>query len=77
MTGIIDANMIRMELRAATSQDVNRLFFEYVGATNLNISTEDELLAHIKSVAVKGTHKKIQRMKFFWLSQMDGETFTQ
>ena len=69
--------MIRMELRAATSQDVNRLFLEYVGATNLNTSTEDEFLAHIKSVVVKGMHKKVQRMKFFWLSQMDGETFTQ
>ena len=57
--------------------DVNRLLFEYVGATALNIATEEELVTHMKRVAVKGTHKEVYRMKFFRLSQMDTETTTQ
>ena len=77
MTAITDANMIRLELRAACSKDVNRLLFEYVGAENLNAANEEEMLDFIKSVAVKGTHKEVHRMKFFRLSQMDGETITQ
>ena len=35
------------------------------------------MLDFIKSVAVKGTHKEVHRMKFFRLCQMDGETITQ
>ena len=77
MTAITNENVIRMELRAACSQDVNRLLFQYVGATSLNATTKNDLLQHIKSVAVKGTHKKVHRIKFFRLSQMDGETITQ
>ena len=57
--------------------DVNRLLFEYVGATALNTATEEELLTYIKSIAVKGTHEEVYRMKFFRLSQMDSETVTQ
>ena len=65
MTAISDENVIRMELRAACSQDVNRLLFEYIGATSLNAATENDLLEHIKSVTVKGTHKEVHGMKFF------------
>ena len=77
MTGITEADMLRMELRASCSQDVNKLLFEYVGADALNTATEHALLNHIKSVAVKGTHKEVHRLKFFRLHQMDGETITQ
>ena len=77
MTAITDPNFVRMELRAACSQDVNRLLFEYVGSESLNVASEDELLDHIKSVAVKETHKEVHRMNFFRLSQMEGETVTQ
>ena len=77
MTGITDVNMLRLELRAACSQDVNRLLFEYVGADSLDTATEDDTLEYIKKVAVKGTHKEVHRIKFFRLSQMDGETITQ
>lgn len=77
MTAITNANMIRLELRAACSKDVNRLLFEYVGAETLNVATEEEMLGFIKSVAVKDTHKEVHRMKFFRLCQMDGETITQ
>jgi hypothetical protein len=58
MTAITDVNMLRMELRSSCSQDINRLLFEYVGATVLNTATEDELLIRIKSVAVKAHTKR-------------------
>ena len=77
MTDITSVDDIRMELRAACSKDVNRLLFDFVGATTLNNTTEDNLLAHIRSVAVKGTHKEVHRMSFSKLSQMEGETITQ
>ena len=77
MTAVTNVNMLRLELRAACSQDVNRLLFEYIGADALNTADENELLDFIKSVAVKGTHKEVHRMKFFRLCQMDGETITQ
>ena len=77
LAGITDDNLLRMELRASCSQDVNRLLFEYVGASTLDTATEQQLMAHIKSVAVKGTCKEVHRMNFFKLSQMDGETITQ
>jgi len=77
MTGITDQNVLRMELRASCSQEVNKLLFEYIGADILDTSTELNLLEHIKRVAVKGTHKEVHRINFFRLSQMDGETVTQ
>ena len=77
MTGITDLNLIRMELRAACSPDVNKLLFEYIGSTKLDAASEAELLTHIKSVAVKGTHKEVHRINFFRMKQMDGETVTQ
>ena len=36
LAGITDDNLLRMELRASCSQDVNRLLFEYVGASTLD-----------------------------------------
>ena len=77
MTGINNPDALRMELRAACSQDVNKLLFEYIGAETLDTSTENDLLEHIKRVAVKGTHKEVYRINFFRLSQMDEETITQ
>ena len=77
MTDLTEVDDIRMELRAACSKDVNRLLFEFVGATILDTATEDDLLTHIRSVAVKGTHKEVHRLNFSKLSQMEGETITQ
>lgn len=76
MTSLTTPDNIRMELRAACSKDVNRLLFEFVGATTLDTTTEDDLLTHIRSVAVKGTHKEVHRMNFTKLTQMEGETIT-
>ena len=71
-----DVIAIRMELRAACSSDVNKLLFEYVGATKLNSCTEEELLAYIKSVAVKVTHKEVHRVEFAKMTQNQGEKVT-
>ena len=51
MTGINDANVLRNELRASCSNDLNKMLFEFVGADVLNAATEEDMLKHIKSVA--------------------------
>ena len=66
----------RNELRASCSPDVNKLLFEYVSATQLKACTEDELLAHIKSVAVRGVHKSVHRVEFSKMAQNEGEKAT-
>ena len=77
MTSLTDADSIRMELRAACSPDVNKLLFEFIGSTTLNTASEQQLMTHIRAVAVKGTHKEVHRMNFAKLTQMEGETITQ
>ena len=67
---------IRMELRAACSPDVNQLLFEFVGPDTLDNASENELLAHIKSIAVKGVHKEVHRKHFGKVKQGDGESVT-
>ena len=78
MLGIPDTDIesIRDELRSACSNEVNKLLFEYVGATRLNACLESDLLAHIKSVGVKDTHKAVHRVEFDKMFQNDGETIT-
>ena len=49
----------RMELRAACSDEVNKLLFEYVDPENLNACPEPDLLKHIKEVAVRSIHKEV------------------
>ena len=72
-----DVDNIRLELRECCSTDVNKFLFEYVGPTKLNQCTETELLAHIKSIAVKVVHKEVHRMEFHSLIQDQGEPVTQ
>ena len=61
MTGLSSEEEIRMELRASCSVDVNKFLFEFVGPTVLNNATEEELLNHIRKIAVKSTHKEVHR----------------
>ena len=72
-----DTANIRLELRECCSTDVNKFLFEYVGPTKLDACTEDELLTHIKSVAVKVVHKEVHRMEFNSLVQDQAEPVTQ
>lgn len=76
MTGLSSEEEIRMELRASCSVDVNKFLFEFVGPTVLNNATEEELLNHIRKIAVKSTHKEVHRMNFGKLSQSEKETIT-
>ena len=76
MAALSDADTIRMELRAACSTEVNKLLFEFVGPAVLDTATEDQLLSHIKTIAVKGLHKEVHRVNFGKLKQEDGENVT-
>lgn len=76
MAGLNDPDIIRNELRSACSPAVNELLFNFVGPGPLNGASEDELLAHIRSVAVKAVHPEVYRQQFFTLKQSDGETIT-
>ena len=69
-----DVDGIRMELRTCCSNDVNKLLFEFVGPATLNTCSETELLAHIKSVAVKVTDKTVHQMAFGQMCQNDRES---
>ena len=76
MAGLNGREWIRMELRAACSTDVNKLLFEFVGPEKLDAASEEDLLVHIKSIAVKGVHKENYRMKFGKMKQSNGESVT-
>ena len=73
MCNITDPAEIRNELRCASSPEVNKLVFEIFGPTVLDNCSEDDLLKHLKSIAVQGSHKEVHRQKFHALSQADGE----
>ena len=76
MVNVTELASIRMELRAACSDDVNKLLFEYVGSTVLDVCTEDDLLKHIKAVAVKSVHKEVHQVAFNMMVQNPGESVT-
>ena len=69
MIGATELAMIRTELRAACSSDVNKMLFEFVGPEKLNACTEEELLAHVKGIAVKQVHHDVHQMNFHMMSQ--------
>ena len=71
-----DVNAIRLELRASCSEELNKQLFEYVGSTVLDTCTEEELLNHIKLVAVKTVHKEVHRQLFHSMVQDNGESAT-
>lgn len=76
MARLNNVTEIRNELRSSCSTAVNELLFNFVGPDNLNEATEEELLSHIKSVAVKAVHPEVYRQQFFRLKQSDGESIT-
>ena len=76
MTKVTARDDITMELRACCSTDVNKLMFDIVGPVVLDNASEAELLAHIKSVAVKGVHKEVHRLTFVKIRQSQNEPVT-
>ena len=76
MTQLTDPNEIRNELRSSCDSTVNEMLFNFVGPDALNTATENELLAHIKFVAVKTIHPEVYRQQFFSMRQNEGEFVT-
>ena len=76
MSRLSEAEDIRNELRAACATEVNRLLFDFVGPDALHTASEQELLAHIKSVSVRGVHKEVHRQQFFKMMQAEEESIT-
>ena len=52
------------------------MLFEFVSPTVLDACSEDELLGHIKSIAVKQVHHEVHQRNFHLMQQMDGESIT-
>jgi len=76
MAGLSNTAEIRNELRAACSQKVNEMLFNFVGPDPLQTASENDLLGFIKSVAVKTVHPEVYRQHFYNLKQSDSETIT-
>ena len=79
MARIVEEEDKIMELRSCCSGEVNKMLFEFVGATKLNAAslTEDQLMKHIKLVAVKTVHKVIHQHNFHKMKQDLGESIMQ
>ena len=76
MCRLREISEIRNELRSSCSPGINKLLFELVGSEKLNTASEADLLAHIKSVAVKGLHPEVHRQTFHSMRQSEGEAIT-
>ena len=57
------------ELREACSKELRKELHDFVGATTLDICDEDTLLAHIKTLAVRGKNKAVHRKEFYSMRQ--------
>ena len=76
MSGITDVNQVRNELRAACSQEVNRLLLGLVETSVLATMSEEELLKKIKTLSIQGVHKEVHRHRFSKMEQDEGESIT-
>jgi hypothetical protein len=75
---LADEREICLELRESCSPNVNKLLYEFVGTDDLNATgmTEEAMIQHIKSVAVKTVHKEVYRWRYSQLTQGDSEHVT-
>jgi hypothetical protein len=67
-----------LELMESCSSQVHELLYQYVGTAELYDPgmSEDTMLKHIKSVAVKSVHKEVYRWRYGQLKQGDSEPIT-
>lgn len=65
---------IRDNLRQCCGSQLNKRLFDVKGPATLNAATEENLLAWIKEIAVKGVHKEVHRTQFVHLKQKQGES---
>ena len=76
MSSLSTGEEIRNELRSSCSPKVNEMLFNFVGPDELNNANEQDLMKHIKAVAVRAVHPEVYRQQFFTLKQSDGESIT-
>ena len=76
MASLTSASEIRNELRSACSEKINEMLFNFAGPDALNNATENELMNHIKTVAVRAVHPEVYRQQFFTMRQTDDESVT-
>ena len=76
MSSLSKDTEIRNELRSSCSPKVNEMLFNFVGPADLDNAVEQELMKHIKAVAVRVVHPEVYRQQFFTLKQSDGESIT-
>ena len=69
-----DVATIQLELHFAWSAKVKKLLIECLGTPTLNIYMKEQLLAHIKSVALNTVHTKGHTLPFNAMKQEKGET---
>ena len=67
---------ICLELRESCSANVNKLLYQFVGPEELKKTslTEQQMLDHIKSVAVKTIHEEVHRYNYHQMTQQDSES---
>ena len=66
--------IIRNELRAAYTSELNRLLFDLLGAETLNSATEEQLLQYIRLVAVRRFHEEVHHQNFHSMRQKERES---
>ena len=76
MTKVSHPAEIRNGLQSTCLPVVNKLLFDFLGGHSKNTGTEEQLLAHIKSVAASGIHMKVHRQRFHSLRQSPFESTT-
>ena len=75
-TAGLTQNDTSQELLSACSSELEKRLFQLRGPS-LTKNTEEELLTHIKSVAVQALHTAVHRRQFHELRQHEGEDITQ
>ena len=63
---------IRNELKTAYSPNINKFLFHLFGPETLNIAKEEQLLHHIRLVAMKGLHEEVHMRTFKKLGNNKG-----
>ena len=74
---VADRAKIRNELRAACAPAINKMMMQLNGAATLQATTETELLALVKDVAVMSVDKQVHRQTFCRITQGEGESISQ
>jgi hypothetical protein len=75
MTGMVDMEGIRDELRECCTKQLNTHLVQMHGLGALGSCDEAQLLGFIKAIAVRGVHKEVHRAAFQGMHQQQGELY--